>query len=163
MTMKILFVEDHLELLDDLVAIIVYEHPEWHLEFATDIPLARESLRSGTFDAVVIDVMLPTFDEIPPREEGIHLAGWILNKTPISSLGDFLPLNKKTKIIFYTSRAVAGVQADALRLGLASSEYVVIPRYTGLATDHVKALCVIIVRTEGLPDDHYKKIVDFIG
>jgi CheY-like chemotaxis protein len=162
MTMKILFVEDHLELLDDLVAIIVYKHPEWHLEFAADILSAREALQVGTFDAVVIDVMLPAFKSIPPREEGIHLAGWILNKTKIPPLGN-PPLRGQPKIIFYTSRAVAGVRADALRLGLASSEYVVIPRTKWLADEVAKGLFIIIGRTDGLPDEHYKKIVDFIG
>jgi len=40
MNENILFVEDHLELIDELVAIIVNKHPDWNLQFATDISSA---------------------------------------------------------------------------------------------------------------------------
>ena len=76
---KILFVEDNPRLLEELVEIIKEEEPKWSIDICSDIPSAWNNLAKEEYNLIVIDIMLPAWNDIPLRSEGIHLAAFILD------------------------------------------------------------------------------------
>ncbi len=85
-----LIVEDHASGINELSRLLLRrKRPQnLRLEFVCDVRTALEWLETR-YDAVIIDVMLPSFDGIHKNDEGIYLAAWILGfKTGLpSSLG----------------------------------------------------------------------------
>lgn len=116
---SILFVEDHLGLIEELVQLLLRRRgaEELALRFTRDIASAMNRLKEEKFDVIVLDVMLPSFPGVPAHEEGIYLASWLLGYTkrlPPSlqkcEAPDWIP---KCSLVFLTSRTARPVQ-DAL-------------------------------------------------
>lgn len=88
---RILFVEDHLGLIEELTQLLFRmrrsESPI--LRFATSVEQAVNRLLAEPFDVVVADVMLPSHPGVPTHDEGIYLAAWILGHI------DALPVSLK--------------------------------------------------------------------
>ena len=120
--MKILFVEDIPDLLNALLDIIVREHPDWELYFATDIPTAWRQFCRQEFDRIVLDVMLPAWPGVPQRSEGLYLAKWLLDsgENDIGSAPEGKPTkgNRECPIVVLTSRNESGVKGEANKLSL---------------------------------------------
>jgi hypothetical protein len=114
MTKKILFVEDHVELIDEVITIILMLHPDWTCDVAFDFSEAWSMLGDGNYDTLVIDVMLPAppYLNKKPLSEGIQLALFVMEIYQPHS--DWTPLNleKKPEIIFLTSRTASGVEDE---------------------------------------------------
>jgi CheY-like chemotaxis protein len=121
--MTLLFVEDHPELIDEIVEIIAMMHPEWKVEIATDVLEAWQIASKVNPDRIIIDVMLPAFTKTDgkARSEGLYLALWFLGmRTPPPELSRF-QFKRQPDILFLTSRAKVGVEAEWRDLVSASS------------------------------------------
>lgn len=81
-TTTVLFVEDHLGLIEELVQLLFQERQPGSLDvrFATDADSAIEELTDREFDLIVLDVMLPAIPGVEHHHEGIYLAAWILEQ-----------------------------------------------------------------------------------
>ncbi len=79
----ILFVEDHLGLLEDLVQTLLLQvaSESIDLRFATDVDSAIEQIEENEFDLFVLDVMLPSLEGVQQHDEGVYLAAWICGET----------------------------------------------------------------------------------
>lgn len=110
---SILFVEDNLGLIEELIELLLRIVPAdgLLLQFATSAESAMECLegREQGFDAVVLDVMLPEIHGVPSNYEGIYFGAWLLGKTNRPDLlTDFrrpqwLESKKDLRLIFLTS------------------------------------------------------------
>lgn len=153
---RILFVEDHVELIEELLELLQAERADLNVAVASDIPDALGRLRQR-FDAVVLDIMLPAFRQVPSQSEGLHLAAWILGKH--EHLGDALRSVKRPdwlrdslpKVVFLTSRTKGPAIDEWRRLGGEPGEALAIERLLGDAYEH----CQEVLRwIEGKRDAH---------
>jgi CheY-like chemotaxis protein len=105
---KILFVEDNPELIEQLVWEINFQSPDWEIRFAEDIPMAWLALCADDFDAVVLDIMLPSWPSAPSRDEGFHLLRNLLGEQSdenLKALGTPRDANRNAFIVILTSRS----------------------------------------------------------
>jgi CheY-like chemotaxis protein len=158
---SILFVEDHLGLIEELVRLILREVPadKLVLRFATDAQSAMECLeeRKEGFDAVVLDTMLPAIPEVPPMDEGIFFGAWLFGE--IDHLPDSLKNSKRPswltslespknmKLVFLTSRDIQPVKEQFQHL--TGKKY----------DDRVQYL----ERLRMMPDEQAKIIIEFLS
>jgi len=115
---RILFIEDSVDLLDDLLRQLEELKPEWALDQADSIDVAWEFLCKTEYDCIVLDIMLPTErQEISQLSEGICLAKWLrevqTDDLPSAPEGTPLTKNRRAPIICYTSRGTPGVEKEA--------------------------------------------------
>lgn len=145
--LRILIVEDNIELIEELAELIVLEKPDTKIDFAVDIPTALARLNKNPFDIVILDVMLPTYPGVPSRDEGLYLAAWILGKT--AKLPDSMKRHKRPdcptpRVVFLTLRAKAGVQNTWNELSSDAEVPTCIERFLGNAYEHYKIIATII-------------------
>ncbi len=115
--MRLLFVEDNLELQHSLLAELESEYAEWELDFAADIDEAWRMFCEGEYDCLILDVMLPTKHAgVHYNGEGICLAKWVWGhkgaEVRAPDCGDVPEWKRHTPVVFHTSRTIQGVRND---------------------------------------------------
>ena len=143
---SILFVEDNLELIDEVAELIQLDRPDVQTKFAVDIPTALEKMDMQAFNLAVLDIMLPAWPGVPAQEEGIYLAAWILGKLDElpPGLKDRKPKEWLTKtrptVIFLTSRTAAPVLEKWHELAGSKYEPLIIERLRDDAYTHCQTI-----------------------
>ena len=144
--MRVLFVEDHLELIAELVELLQSRLPEMEASFALDIPQAIKQMGERRFDIVILDVMLPRWHGVPDRDEGAYLAAWILGKRGerLEALRDEYKrpnwLAKRPTVVLLTSRTRMPLRGTWNALGGRDGEILIIERLSGDNLDHCEAI-----------------------
>ncbi len=115
--MRILIVEDNLDLLNSLLCELETEYSDWKLDFAADIDEAWRMFCEGEYDCLVPDVMLPTkHAAVPYNAEGICLAKWVWGhegvEVPAPNCGAVPEWKRHTPVVFCTSRTIQGVRDE---------------------------------------------------
>ena len=145
----ILFVEDNLQLVEELVGLLLEERRDMdEPTFAIDIATGLDAMKinGNVFDVVVLDVMLPAWPDVPAQDEGIYLAAWILGKTgklPASLQKQERPdwLDRKPpKVIFLTSRTSVPIRKTWKKLTGEECELPIIERMQGDAYSHCREI-----------------------
>lgn len=119
MKKRILFVEDHPELIYEILDLLYEDYEtELDMKIATDIKGALTYLEEP-FDLVVLDVMLPGYQtkQLTQLQEGICLGAWICGKEDL--LGSSRPIwmnDKLPKLIFLSSRSSGKVKNEIKEL-----------------------------------------------
>lgn len=140
---KILFVEDHVEMIEELVELMSLEYPDGDLFYAANIPEAIKILQSP-FDGVVLDVMLPSFSGIRDDSEGLLLAAWLLGKkhgfdklqSPV--VRPAWAVHTPPKVVLLTARTPAPLELEWKELGGSDGEILIIERLLKDAFVHCK-------------------------
>lgn len=151
---RVLFVEDNLRMVQELVRMIQNELPEWRLDFACDIPEAWEKLCANVYDGIVLDIMLPSWPAAPERSEGIYLAKWILIPAtkPDSLHGHIKSNNENTGVVFLTSRTESRIETsvdEAFRnTKLKDKKFDIIIRSEGDAKTHLTEIKKAITQSQ---------------
>jgi hypothetical protein len=75
----VLFVEDVYASIAGVYESILAYRPGWRPALRCTVPEAWDYLgaHANVVKAIVLDVMLPSVDGVPPRDEGLYLAAWI--------------------------------------------------------------------------------------
>jgi CheY-like chemotaxis protein len=147
----ILFVEDNLFQIQEIVYLILEDKPDWEIDFAVNISEALNMLRQYKYNLIVIDIMLPSWKNVPPRDEGLYLAKWIRMGNDAQDYFpevNILKENRDAEIIFLTSRGRTGVITRLEQMKL-DKDLLVINRTLGDAYKHATEIIKLLT-------PHYK-------
>jgi CheY-like chemotaxis protein len=143
---RILFVEDNLELIEDIAELISLRRQDTEIVFAVDVPTCLAELARQPSDIVVVDIMLPAYPGIPSRDEGLYLAAWMLGtreKLP-ESLKKWTSPAAPPVVVFLSSLTEARVRSAWVKLA------------------GEMRLPVCIGRLHDDPDEHYQILARII-
>lgn len=120
---KVLFVQDHPQLIAELVELLQIDQPDWQFSFALDTAEVIGLIEEGNaFDLVIMDDTLPNWGALPRNTTAIHLASWLLglNHSIVDWENDQpKPLPKLTcrpQLVFLASWDIDVVQKEWKRL-----------------------------------------------
>jgi CheY-like chemotaxis protein len=118
MDIKVLFVEDNLYLIYETAELLFKKAFDCNIniliDYAEDIPEAWYYLCKNSYSLIVIDVMLPAWEEVPKNDEGIFLAKWIVSDHLIKEIypkGNIIEGNRNASIAIITSRNIDSVRS----------------------------------------------------
>ena len=117
---KVLFVEDHPFLIEEIVNIMINSTDSIDFDRAENLEEAWKYLVENEYNLIVLDVMLPGLTDVESKCEGIYLAKWIVEgegiPDVIQSIGKIKSFNKDSKMVFLTSRNTNDVRESLLQL-----------------------------------------------
>ena len=123
-TPTIIFVEDEVSHLAEIVTAIERYRPNWKYEIVENAMAGYVWLTANRASVIVLDVMLPGIEGVPELTEGAFLAAVIRNAKvpPDTWAGELDPVNRIAPVVLLTGRGKAGVKRDLQDLKLKAIE-----------------------------------------